>query len=94
MQICSGIVNHICAFLRFKADHVPKLPQSRHITLSEHFFSQDLKRYFNYVPDHIHIPGNIDQQGVKCWMILDFNATKSKSDVKVDKDLVRIFKNS
>ena len=77
-------------FLRFKADDVPGNPQSRHIALSNRFFSEDLNRPFNNKTDWIHVPANIDEQGAKCWMILDLNATER--NVKMDQVPIRMFR--
>jgi hypothetical protein len=79
----SSQVGPIRIFLRFRADDVPGNPQSRYMTLSNLFFSEDLNRKFDDTLDWIHVPANIDEHGAKCWMILDLNAVQS--DVKLDK---------
>jgi hypothetical protein len=86
----SGQVDPIRVFLRFRADDVPGNPQSRHMTLSNLFFSEDLNRNFDNKKDWIHVPANIDEKGAKCWMILDLNAVKS--DARLDQLPIRVFR--
>ncbi|KAL5333469.1 hypothetical protein BJX70DRAFT_380913 [Aspergillus crustosus] len=80
----------IRVFLRFKADDVPGNPQGRHMTLSVRFFSEDLDRPFHDERDWIHVPANIDEQGAKCWMIMDLNA--KEMNVDLDQIPIRTFR--